>query len=180
MEKTNIEEALAPIKARLDVMPVGDYDSVLAANRKWALVLHGPGAADERIVAKCADDDEAHFFANAPTDITRLVAAIEAVTALHRVAHQDFITGVDCAREECEHEDECPTESLPVCLHCWSQLKQIDPYFSEEHHVSEVMWPCPTVAALSEAWDEGWKHRRKFHDPYSPEFGKNPYEKETN
>jgi hypothetical protein len=88
---------------------------------------------------------------NAPTDQAKLIAAIEGVTKMHRPINQDFITALPCIREECECENECPTEELPVCLHCWSQLEQIDPYFGEQHHVSEVMWPCPTNKALTQA-----------------------------
>jgi hypothetical protein len=86
-----------------------------------------------------------------PTDQAKLIAAIEAVAKMHRPINQDFITALPCIREECECDNECPTEGLPVCLHCWSQLEQIDPYFGEQHHVSEVMWPCPTNKALTQA-----------------------------
>ena len=83
--------------------------------------------------------------------MTRLLAAVKAVEALHCETKRDFITAIDCIREECDCENECPTEELPVCRHCWNQLEQIDPYFGEEHHVSEVIWPCPTVSAVEAA-----------------------------
>ncbi|MFK0005493.1 hypothetical protein ACIQTZ_00420 [Paenarthrobacter sp. NPDC090520] len=97
---------------------------------------------------------DADLIAYAPTDLAKLHAALDAVEALHRPIQEDFITALPCIREECECENECPTEPLPVCRHCWGQLEQIDPYFGEQHHVSEVMWPCPTFTAIRDALGE--------------------------
>lgn len=57
----------------------GDYDSVLSANRKWALVLRSPGTEDETLVAKCVDDDDAAFFAAAPSIVAQLLAVVDRV-----------------------------------------------------------------------------------------------------
>lgn len=72
---------------------------------------------------------------------------IAAVQALHRRGNHDFTVG-DCALEECGHEDECPTETKPVCSGCWVQAEEIDEYFCEKRTPEWVMWPCPTVRAL--------------------------------
>lgn len=73
---------LSGIRSLLAGITPGDYDSVVSADRKWALVLRSPGTADETIVAKCADDDEAAFFAAAPSTVARLLGIVERVEDL--------------------------------------------------------------------------------------------------
>jgi len=145
---TDLRALLAPIRERLAAATkLGEWEV-----RGKDVVIYDPnGYGAHRIVAWVDHAEYTEPIANAPTDLTRLLAAIEAVTGLHREGTRDFITALPCIREECDCENECPTEELPVCRHCWNQLEQIDPYFGEQHHVSEVMWPCPTATAVAAA-----------------------------
>ena len=78
----SVAALLQPIKDRLNAANLGPLDISLSANRKWDLLLENPGTADERLIAKCVDDDEAALFMNAPTDQAKLIAALEAVESL--------------------------------------------------------------------------------------------------
>ena len=76
---TDLRALLAPIRERIQAANLGPIGYSISENRKWGLLLENSGSENERLVAKCVDDEEADLFANAPTDLTRLLAAIEAV-----------------------------------------------------------------------------------------------------
>ena len=77
------------------------------------------------------------------------VSAIERLRKRHCKIEASAVTG-DCATEECEHEEECPTEIFEVCAACWNLCEEPDPYFGERG-IGMVLWPCPTIAALDGA-----------------------------
>lgn len=88
-----------------------------------------------------------------PLDLAHTAAILgeqrEAALALHHAGWRDFITDPDCAREECDHEDGCPTERLAICAGCDRQYSEIDNYYLERTGGYEaVKWPCPTARAL--------------------------------
>lgn len=76
-----------------------------------------------------------------------LRAQIAAVRALHRRVDEGFLFG-DCAAETCDHEDECPTKPVGICVACWSIAEEVDHYFAERRCPDQVLWPCPTARAL--------------------------------
>ncbi|MBT2587908.1 hypothetical protein [Arthrobacter sp. ISL-95] len=67
------------MKARLEAADLGPLTTSLDLTRKWVLLLENGGTEDERLVAKCVDDDESALFAHAPTDLAKLHAALDAV-----------------------------------------------------------------------------------------------------
>ena len=73
--------------------------------------------------------------------------AVAPVLALHKPRDEQVFAG-DCAAEECEHEDECPTVPYTVCAECVRVAEESDPYFGERG-LSSVAHPCPTVRAAS-------------------------------
>ena len=73
--------------------------------------------------------------------------AVAPVLALHKPRDEQAISG-DCAAEECEHEDECPTIAFAVCAECYRVAEESDPYFGERG-LSSVEHPCPTFHAAS-------------------------------
>ena len=92
---------------------------------------------------------DGRFIAAARESVPRLVAVLEAVTALHTKRDADAVTG-DCAAEECGHEEECPTQTFETCAACWDLCEESDPYFGERG-IAPVLWPCPTVRAIEAA-----------------------------
>lgn len=78
-------------------------------------------------------------------DVETLAAQVERVRTLHRPRTEQVLAG-DCAKEECDHEDECPTTPFVVCSECYRIGEEGDAYFAERS-VSHVAWPCPTVRA---------------------------------
>ena len=108
----------------------------------------GPPSIDE--VALCRDawgDENSEFIAAAhPATVLDLLDRIKAVEALHRPRIEDALTG-DCAAEECDHEDECPTAEFMVCAECWRMSEEADAYFMERS-LAPVLYPCPTAQAL--------------------------------
>lgn len=155
MTASGIPALLEPIQERLDAATPGPWfqgrESDRYENTREVYSEREVSATSEDVATFIHHPEDAALIANAPEDLARLLAAVKAVSELHCETKRDFITATDCIREECDCDDECPTEELPVCRHCWNQLEQIDPYFGEEHHVSEVMWPCPTVSAVEAA-----------------------------
>ena len=80
---------------------------------------------------------------------------------LHRPRVEKFVTG-DCASEDCDHEDDCPTTDMQVCRECWSIAEEVHGiYWAEGNGPKDVvMWPCATAAILDalpggERADEG-------------------------
>ena len=94
-----------------------------------------------------------------------VVPAVDVKTALERIEHaearasamrelhaprdEQVIDG-DCAAEECDHEDGCPTRSFTVCTECYRMVEESNRYFGEDG-VSSVAYPCPTIRALDGA-----------------------------
>lgn len=81
----------------------------------------------------------------------RLAGQVQRVRDLHA---EQTIKGlaVDCAREKCSHEDECPEDTpYQVCGHCLEQFELADLYATEQSAVwGQIMWPCATVRALND------------------------------
>jgi hypothetical protein len=79
-------------------------------------------------------------------ELATLRAQRDAALALHR---RDEVEGraTACVLDQCDHADECPTEMFPVCLACFTM---VEPLCDDETALwpVEVMWPCPTSAAL--------------------------------
>ena len=82
-------------------------------------------------------------------DVPRLLAAVRAVERLHQRFTIPVITG-ECAKEECDHEGDCPTIPYDTCQECYRLLEDAYPYFAESG-VEAVAYPCPTVLSLTEA-----------------------------
>ena len=107
---------------------------LLGVAREWSLVWQ---------------DGDAEFIAHAREDLPRLLAAVRAVEALHCRETVQAITG-DCATEECDHEDECPTIPVDVCAECYRVSEEADAYF-HERNIAPAAYPCPTIRAITEA-----------------------------
>lgn len=116
------DQALAPIKARLEAVRAGDEWEPYNRGIGYEIHLHGIPVNDN--LRETFNKADAVFIANAPTDITRLLAAIEAVEKLHVPVQVSF------ADNSLDYYE---------CRHCDS---------GDEY-------PCPTVAALSEALGGG-------------------------
>lgn len=71
--------------------------------------------------------------------------SIDAVRALH---HEEgiFTLRRTCADGECEHEDECPTDTVMVCAECFGLRSDIDD--ESERLLDRSEWPCDTIKAL--------------------------------
>ena len=79
----------------------------------------------------------------------RAESRLTAVRALHAPREEQAITG-DCAEEECNHEDWCPTIQYEVCAECYRVAEESDRYFGE-YSLDYVAYPCPTIRALDGA-----------------------------
>ena len=69
-----------------------------------------------------------------------------AVLRLHSPSEVQVVTG-DCAAEECDHEDRCPTVTAYMCAECARIAEHVSPYALEEGGYGLVAYPCPTVIA---------------------------------
>jgi len=74
-----------------------------------------------------------------PAILTQWAAARE----IHARAIEEGVAW-ECANEDCEHDDECPTEEFAVCKECYG----ISVEASEEYFTPAFTWPCPTARAL--------------------------------
>lgn len=74
-------------------------------------------------------------------------ATIQRVRDLHRPRDEQCITGAECLREVCEHENECPTEPVPTCVACRELAEIGNPYYGEDG-IAEIAYPCETIRAL--------------------------------
>jgi len=113
------DQALAPIKARLEAATPGPFIVTRYEHGGGRMFVEAEGSRRE-LIADTFKIGDREFYAEAPTDITRLLAAVEVVTALHT---EDMFRG---------HM----SNGCKVCG-------------------GGVGWPCPTVAALSEALGGG-------------------------
>lgn len=75
-----------------------------------------------------------------------LRAKVERVEALH-ASRTIQVTFGECATEECDHEDECPTAPFQQCIECDRIADGANAYYGEGH-VGLTAWPCPTLRAL--------------------------------
>jgi hypothetical protein len=140
------DQALAPIKARLEAATPGPWSwrntgepMLLGARSRLVMAFSrmGMGSAQpefrdrDGLIVKAGKANlnafpDAVFIANAPTDITRLLAAVERALELHVKRHapaEPWAQGYKFTGEHCGHDG--------------------------QH------WPCETVAALSEALGGG-------------------------
>ena len=62
---------------------------------------------------------------------------------------EEVVVG-DCAAEECEHDDVCPTELVDICIGCWNLCEESYSHFGEQG-VEPVLWPCSTIRAVDAA-----------------------------
>ena len=90
--------------------------------------------------------------AQEPTDAER------AVRELHTPRDEQVITG-DCATEECDHEDRCPTVPHPVCTECSRIAEEGTPYYAE-NGIEFVSYPCRTIRTLDAALSAARAARR--------------------
>ena len=122
---------LEEIKARAGRATPGPWEAQLSFNREWMLILANSGTADEDHIGKVADDDDAEFIAHARTDVLNLLAALEAVEALH----------VRWDAEEFYNDSDGGSRST-IVYYCGTCVDGNEvPY----------AWPCPTIAAIKEA-----------------------------
>lgn len=94
---------------------------------------------------------DATFIAYARSAMPKRDAALRAVLALHERTEVDALTDPVCCAEECDHEDACPTTPVAVCRHCWDIADTADAYHAERGIDADLDYPCPTVAAITEA-----------------------------
>lgn len=88
-------------------------------------------------------DADAEFIAAAPSDVARLLAAVDAVLALHQPLEW----------HECG-DDGTPdlTKPLPTfCSHCTDEdyVSAIEAGDTIDASASVISWPCPTVRAVA-------------------------------
>lgn len=133
-----------------------------------------PDAATEELANAKAGWDSALRIVNESNDIIKTIgaerdaalAAIERLNARHRKVEASAVTG-DCAIEECEHEDECPTEVFEVCAACWNLCESADQYFGERG-IAPVLWPCEIATALDGAPEPEWEYGLRRTVPNEP------------
>jgi hypothetical protein len=87
-------------------------------------------------------------------EIDRLRAAVDAALALHD-AYTIKVTALDeCALEECDHDNDCPTRPFEVCRTCWAIADLASNGYYGENGINEgLMHPCPTRRALAPVAD---------------------------
>ena len=88
----------------------------------------------------------------ARTFVPKALSAFDAVLARHHKTTIQVLTG-DCAIENCEHEDECPTVDFDICQGCYDRELEFDSYYGEQG-VGGVAYPCPDVVAIENAFRE--------------------------
>ena len=123
-----IESRLAEIRARVDA---ASNEPWFAEDRNldepWSTtvvynVFHNGDTPDRDLVAEAAYDN-AEFIAASRTDLPALLAAVEAVTELHKPV-EDY-TG------------------RPVCDECWGEI--------DYGEAVAIAHPCPTIRAIADA-----------------------------
>lgn len=82
-----------------------------------------------------------------PADALR--AALVAIQELHKPVKTQVLMG-DCAVEECEHEDDCPTHEFEYCAACNEIAEQANPSYAEDG-MGFVAHPCATRKLADEA-----------------------------
>lgn len=138
-----IVAAVSALPALLDAADERDRlltaaDTLGRVNGEYAMEIHRC-----REALGVDEDTDPHHAAQA------LVAAVERVRALHTRGTVEMITATDCVNEDCEHEDDCPTQPVDVCLGCVNFAETATLYALEHADVQErVAWPCATIRAL--------------------------------
>ena len=79
-------------------------------------------------------------------ELLTLRAQRDAALALHRRTEVEGHFGA-CATGDCDHQDECPLVMIGVCNACFNHVA---PLYEDDDQPwsSDVIWPCPTAAAL--------------------------------
>ena len=101
----------------------------------------------EKLAVEAARDRYGHAHKACHEQRDAAWAAIERVRELHTPMDVDVLQS-DCAAEDCEHEDECPTIERTVCKACYILGESIDIYCYERGGIEYVYYPCPTIQAL--------------------------------
>ena len=63
--------------------------------------------------------------------VADLRATLVAIQELHEPVKTQVLVG-DCAVEECEHEDDCPTRDFEYCAACNEIAEEANPYYAED------------------------------------------------
>lgn len=147
-------DRLAQIRARAEAATPGPWGYTLQTptmgGTTWALRIAGKPGIRAGVVEYQHGDANAEFITHARTDIPALLAAVEAVLALHVPRIEAVLSDSLCLREECDHESACPLDgSVTVCAACWIVAEESYPYFCEQGIPDEVLHPCPTVRAIT-------------------------------
>jgi len=128
---TDLRALLAPIRERLAAATPGPWFQGRASDRyentREVYSEREVSATSEDVATFIHHPEDAALIANAPTDLARLLAAIEAVAALHKPVSSG-ITGVPHSLADYD-----------VCPKC----------FNDDGW--PVAYPCPTVAAVEAA-----------------------------
>ncbi|WP_313281034.1 hypothetical protein, partial [Timonella senegalensis] len=74
-------------------------------------------------------------------------ATIQRVRDLHKPVPFEVLLEAECANEDCEHEDECPSWTLRMCEECDRLATAINPYYSD-NGIGRTLYPCPTIRAV--------------------------------
>ena len=152
-------ETLTRIRARADAATEGPWEhgQCEPCGGRGRLDVTIWGRRGNALVASWCDDDEfnsadVEFIAAARTTVPALVDALEAVLELHRPVGEEVIPW-DCAEGDCDHEDdEHPLDTVTLCGECYRLAVEVSPYYGE-NGCSTVLWPCPTVKAITDALD---------------------------
>lgn len=169
-----INSALAQIKARLTAATPGPWDFEPFDGSFGVYALEQRDNGDYPAVVGYASEGEsgteadAEFIAAAPTDVARLVAAVEGVLGLHKPikkwepyegAGYTFATQEEALRAGGDLDlgvvaIEAGPQYFEVCKECGriesDQLSEI----GEDWGYRESLWPCATIAAIEAALKE--------------------------
>ena len=97
----------------------------------------------EKLAVEAARDRYGHAHKACHEQRDAAWAAIERVRELHTPMDVDVLQS-DCAAEDCEHEDECPTIERTVCKACYILGESIDIYCYERGGIDRIcVLPLP-------------------------------------
>ena len=104
------------------------------------LTTGNPGTNWRWSIPANPERDSDLILADSIADVTRLLAAVEAVQALHyQQEDEEEVIAWQCMDGPCEHGDDvCPEVMIRPCAEC----------STPEYYVE---WPCPTVKAITSA-----------------------------
>ena len=125
------------------LLMVGNADAVLPEGESW---IEG---IDVNPIAHTYTPEDREFIAESRTTTPKLLDSVEDALELHRPTDVEVIPW-DCGEGECDHEDdEHPTETVVLCEECYRLALDVYPYYGE-NGCSAVLWPCPTVTAITD------------------------------